>query len=131
MGLKVDMTEVGNLKKAIDRSLDSVNEKVESLSGSMSKLVGTDGFEGEAATSVKNYTNTFHIKTIKNIEDINNNFKSDISKSIEKFRGEVDNSHSAILVEDKIKEYKKDIDDALKLVKLVIKRIERFQMFQI
>ena len=54
MGLKVDMTEVGNLKKAIDRSLDSVNEKVESLSGSMSKLVGTDGFEGEAATSVKN-----------------------------------------------------------------------------
>ncbi|PTI28147.1 transposase [Mammaliicoccus vitulinus] len=116
MGLKVDMTEVGNLKKAIDRSLDSVNEKVESLSGSMSKLVGTDGFEGEAATSVKNYTNTFHIKTIKNIEDINNNFKSDISKSIEKFRGEVDNSHSAILVEDKIKEYKKDIDDALKLV---------------
>ncbi|MCU5745669.1 T7SS effector LXG polymorphic toxin [Staphylococcus sp. SQ8-PEA] len=116
MGLKVDMSEVRNLKKSISNSLDSVNEKVNSLSSSMSNLVNAEGFEGEAATSVKTYTNTFHIKTIDKIEKINERFKSDMSKSIEKFQSEVDNNESAILVEDQIKEYKTDIEDAIKEV---------------
>ncbi|PUZ30733.1 T7SS effector LXG polymorphic toxin, partial [Staphylococcus arlettae] len=116
MGIKVDMSEVHNLKENISDSLNSVDEKIGTLSNSMSKLVGAEGFEGKAASSVKNYTNTFHTKTIDKIEKINERFRSDITKSIEKFQSEVDNNDSAILVESKIKEYKADINNALKSV---------------
>ncbi|PTH55542.1 transposase, partial [Staphylococcus arlettae] len=116
MGKKVDMSEVHNLKKNVSDSLNSVDEKIGTLSNSMSKLVGAEGFEGKAASSVKNYTNTFHIKTIDKIEKINERFRSDITKSIEKFQSEVDNNDSAILVESQIKEYKTDINNALKSV---------------
>ncbi|PUZ31622.1 transposase, partial [Staphylococcus cohnii] len=111
MGKKVDMSEVHNLKKNVSDSLNSVDEKIGTLSNSMSKLVGAEGFEGKAASSVKNYTNTFHIKTIDKIEKINERFISDITKSIEKFQSEVDNNDSAILVESQIKEYKTDINN--------------------
>ncbi|WP_323703691.1 T7SS effector LXG polymorphic toxin [Mammaliicoccus sp. Dog046] len=113
MGLKVDMSEVHSLKEAINSDLNTTDSKVSTLSSSMSKLIGADGFEGEAASSIKNYTNTFHIKTISKIKTINEQFKKDIEKSIEKFESEVDNSKSAILVGSQIKEYKKNIDDAL------------------
>lgn len=113
MSLKVDMSEVHSLKEAINSDLNTIDSKVSTLSSSMSKLIGADGFEGEAASSIKNYTNTFHIKTISKIKTINENFKKDIEKSIEKFESEVDNSKSAILVDSQIKEYKKNIDDAL------------------
>ena len=59
MGLKVDMNEVHNMKQSIDSSLDSLNSKVENLNSSMTSLIGTDGFEGKAADSVKNYTKLF------------------------------------------------------------------------
>ncbi|WP_241958688.1 T7SS effector LXG polymorphic toxin [Staphylococcus arlettae] len=104
------------MKENISDSLNSVDEKIGTLSNSMSKLVGAEGFEGKAASSVKNYTNTFHTKTIDKIEKINERFRSDITKSIEKFQSEVDNNDSAILVESKIKEYKADINNALKSV---------------
>lgn len=68
MGTKVDMTEVHNMKKAVESSLKSVDSNVDQLSSSMSKLINTDGFEGKAASSVKNYTNTFHIKSINKIK---------------------------------------------------------------
>ncbi|WP_145404641.1 T7SS effector LXG polymorphic toxin [Staphylococcus epidermidis] len=114
MGTKVDMTEVHNMKKAVESSLKSVDSNVDQLSSSMSKLINTDGFEGKAASSVKNYTNTFHIKSINKIKKINRDFKSDLDKSINKFESEVDNNQAAILDESKIKEYKKEIVDALR-----------------
>lgn len=116
MGLKIDMSEVHNMRSAIDSSLNSVNSKTSQLSSSMSKLIGTEGFEGKAATSVKNYTNSFHIKNIQKIKDINTKYKEDIQKSINKFESEVDNSQSAILDEDRIQEYKKEIGNSLKVI---------------
>lgn len=113
MGLKVDMNEVHNMKQSIDSSLDSLNSKVENLNSSMTSLIGTDGFEGKAADSVKNYTKTFHEKNISKIKTINEKYKSDIKKSIDKFESEVDKNSSAILVEDEIKDYKQKIDDTL------------------
>ncbi|HGO1740235.1 transposase [Staphylococcus aureus] len=114
MGYKVDMSEVHNMQKSIDSSLSAINTKVSTLSSSINNLINTEGFEGQAASSVKNYSRTFHLQSIKKIETINKDFKSDIAKSIRKFQSEVDNNASAILDEDEIKKYKKDIDDALK-----------------
>ncbi|HHC7459018.1 TPA: T7SS effector LXG polymorphic toxin [Staphylococcus aureus] len=114
MGYKVDMSEVHNMQKSIDSSLSAINTKVSTLSSSINNLINTEGFEGQAASSVKNYSRTFHLQSIKKIETINKDFKSDIGKSIRKFQSEVDNNASAILDEDEIKKYKKDIDDALK-----------------
>ncbi|MBE2140161.1 T7SS effector LXG polymorphic toxin, partial [Staphylococcus argenteus] len=92
----------------------AINTKVSTLNSSINNLINTEGFEGQAASSVKNYSKTFHLQSIKKIETINKDFKSDIAKSIRKFQSEVDNNASAILDEDEIKKYKKDIDDALK-----------------
>ncbi|HDG5767946.1 TPA: transposase [Staphylococcus aureus] len=114
MGYKVDMSEVHNMQKSIDSSLSAINTKVSTLNSSINNLINTEGFEGQAASSVKNYSKTFHLQSIKKIETINKDFKSDIAKSIRKFQSEVDNNASAILDEDEIKKYKKDIDDALK-----------------
>ncbi|MBH4538682.1 transposase [Staphylococcus aureus] len=114
MGYKVDMSEVHNMQKSIDSSLSAINTKVSTLSSSINNLINTEGFEGQTASSVKNYSKTFHLQSIKKIETINKDFKSDIAKSIRKFQSEVDNNASAILDEDEIKKYKKDIDDALK-----------------
>ncbi|MBH4787932.1 transposase [Staphylococcus aureus] len=114
MGYKVDMSEVHNMQKSIDSSLSAINTKVSTLNSSINNLINTEGFEGRAASSVKNYSKTFHLQSIKKIETINKDFKSDIAKSIRKFQSEVDNNASAILDEDEIKKYKKDIDDALK-----------------
>ncbi|HDP5852809.1 TPA: transposase [Staphylococcus aureus] len=114
MGYKVDMSEVHNMQKSIDSSLSAINTKVSTLSSSINNLINTEGFEGQSASSVKNYSKTFHLQSIKKIETINKDFKSDIAKSIRKFQSEVDNNASAILDEDEIKKYKKDIDDALK-----------------
>lgn len=114
MGYKVDMSEVHNMQKSIDSSLSAINTKVSTLNSSINNLINTEGFEGQAASSVKKYSKTFHLQSIKKIETINKDFKSDIAKSIRKFQSEVDNNASAILDEDEIKKYKKDIDDALK-----------------
>ncbi|HDJ2953410.1 TPA: transposase [Staphylococcus aureus] len=114
MGYKVDMSEVHNMQKSINSSLSAINTKVSTLNSSINNLINTEGFEGQAASSVKNYSKTFHLQSIKKIETINKDFKSDIAKSIRKFQSEVDNNASAILDEDEIKKYKKDIDDALK-----------------
>ncbi|WP_311163534.1 T7SS effector LXG polymorphic toxin [Staphylococcus aureus] len=114
MGYKVDMSEVHNMQKSIDSSLSAINTKVSTLNSSINNLINTEGFEGQAASSVKNYSKTFHLQSIKKIETINKDFKSDIAKSIRKFQSEVDNNASAILDEDEIKKYKKDIDGALK-----------------
>lgn len=80
MGYKVDMSEVHNMQKSIDSSLSAINTKVSTLSSSINNLINTEGFEGQTASSVKNYSKTFHLQSIKKIETINKDFKSDIAK---------------------------------------------------
>ncbi|UEX90016.1 T7SS effector LXG polymorphic toxin [Staphylococcus ratti] len=109
MSVKVDMREVHNMKDAITKELSKTNSDLESLKGSMSKLIETKQFEGATATNIKDYTNTFHNQTIEKFKNTNQNFVQDISKSINKFSESVDNHEEAILVEDEIEKYKTDI----------------------
>ena len=68
MGYKVDMSEVHNMQKSIDSSLSAINTKVSTLSSSINNLINTEGFEGQTASSVKNYSKTFHLQSIKRLK---------------------------------------------------------------
>lgn len=113
MGLKVDMTEVNELKKSIESALNGLDKKIDTLKNSCETMIATDGFKGKTATSVKSYTKTFHFKNIELIKTINRDYKDDVAKTIEKFNNQVDSSNSAILVENDIKTYKEDIEKSI------------------
>ncbi|ARJ51000.1 T7SS effector LXG polymorphic toxin [Staphylococcus lutrae] len=117
MTLKVDMSEVYNMKNAIQKELHKTDGDLDTLKGSLTALVETKQFEGATATNVKNYTNSFHNKTIVKFKQTNENFIKDVTKSINKFSSEVDSSKFAILDEVKIRDYEKDIKSKIKAMR--------------
>lgn len=106
------MHEVNELKKNIDDALENLSSQADTLKNHLNALDSDGEFKGQTATNVKNYNESYHIETITRIESIKKEFENSFKKSISDFESEVDDDKEAIIVENALNNYKKEIKNA-------------------
>ncbi|MBU8790683.1 LXG domain-containing protein [Oceanobacillus caeni] len=114
MGNKVDLSEVIELSNDLKSASEEIKDSLTSVEDSIDSLISLNSFSGETATAAKNYYQDLHQTVLTSFKGLFTDLHENLELHIKTFHSKVDESETALIKSDYLKNKEEDMNDDYK-----------------